>query len=204
MPRVVFGKSGVNRGAWRFLYTLCASALLSAAPRVAWAKKPPITAKSLQVDVGVRYGLELEPGKFNPWRTGYGGAVGYTLKNGFYLGGSFDYYVGQAGPRPAPIVSGNYWQLLAQFGYDVRLSKRWIMRPKVGVGSATLSFEGCDYYVGNEITCLKTRSTDTAIVPGIQLTFVTSVTVTVEARYAMIFNGVEIKDALIGGLGVGF
>lgn len=174
------------------------------APKLAQAAPAPATAKQLSVDFGVRYGYSLESDGYNPWRLGYGGGIGYTLKNALYLGGTFDYYVGEAHPPPAKVVAGNYYSGLAQIGYDYRLSKRWVLRPRVGIGWATLTFEGCIQYIGKRIDCTRTISSDTALVPGLQLMFVSPVNISIEARYTVLMNGEVIKDAAQAGLNLGF
>jgi len=175
----------------------------------AHAKEPaPATVDTLQVDLGVRYGLSFEKLDVNPWRLGWGGAIGYTRENAIYLGASFDYYDGEVKKYPAdnypdPTIGGNYWQALAQVGYDLRLSKRWLWRPKVGVGWATLNFNDCITTIDG-VECAKTYTSETALVPALQLMFVTPVSFSLEARYVMLFNSVTIKHALVGGFGIGF
>jgi hypothetical protein len=170
----------------------------------------PATAEAVQVEAGVRYATGLGSSEYDLWGVGYGGALGYTLKNGLYLGGSFDHYNGEEySYRPAdpssPKVGGNYWQALVQAGYDRPLSKRWIWRPKVGVGWATLNLHDCIPAIEqNRYECAKFISSNTAIVPAVQLMFVSHLTFSLEARYVMLFDSVTIKHAVLGGANIGF
>lgn len=185
-----------------------------AAPREAAATPP--TVEAVQIDLGVRYGLPFESLKYNPWAVGFGGAIGYTLDSAIYLGASFDWFQGEEVEYPAvgyesdPIlVGGNYWQALVHGGWDMELSESFVFRPKVGVGWSTSTLRDCNTLIpeasgDDNVECRKTIKSDTTIAPGVQLIFVSPVTVSLEARFLMLFDSVTIKSAAIGALSIGF
>ena len=57
-----------------------AAVLFATAP----ARAEPKTANSLQLGLGLRYGIEMNEGDFNPWGLGLGIQGGYTLPNAVY------------------------------------------------------------------------------------------------------------------------
>ena len=180
-----------------------------AAPRQAAAAPP--TLETVQIDLGVRYGLALESLDYDPWGFGYGGGIGYTLDSAIYLGATFDWFDGEEVEYPTPtrypepeMVGGNYWQALVHGGYDLELSDRFVFRPKVGVGWSTSTIRDCNTLVGEVVECRKTIKSDTTIAPAAQLIFVSPVTVSLEARFVLLFDSVTIKSAMMGGLSIGF
>ena len=179
-------------------------------PSTAFAAPP--TIERVQIELGGRYGFALESLDYNPWRGGLGGAIGYTLDSAIYLGASFDWFQGEeieyadpANLYPQPVyIGGNYWQALVWGGYDMELSKDFVFRPKVGVGMSTSTLRDCNLDIENKIECLKTIRGETSIVPGAQLIWVSPVTLSLEARFVMLFDSVTIKSAAILGLSIGF
>src|SRR5882724_3644493 len=88
--------------------------LLVATPSFAAA-----TEGSLQIGLGFRYGVELNEGDFNPWGTGLGLEVGYTLPVlPIYVGGNAEYFFGGTLDSPTGKIDGHIWQLTAEGGYD--------------------------------------------------------------------------------------
>lgn len=216
MPRQVFQSFRIGQiplGCWAVVAVL---ACLTT-PSVAAADEPPATLERFQLSVGARYGFDMESAAFDPWTAGAGIAAGYTLSQSIYVGGSFDYFQGEryyylgdafvyqnGVRRESPEVGGNYYQMLAQLGYDMALSRRWVLRPKVGVGAATLDVDECLTDVGNDINCTHTIKTDTTIAPAVELIFVSPITLSAEVRMVMLFDSVTVKTAAIGGLSIGF
>lgn len=163
----------------------------------------PATANSLQLGIGFRYGFELEDGDFNPWGSGIGLDVGYTLPNAVYLGGAFDYFLGEERETDGLTLDANIWQLMAEAGYDVGFGSGpfVVVRPKLGAGVAGLSSEVCVESLG----CDAESETNFALAPGATFLLLTkSVSVSLDLRYDMIFAEEETLNALIFSAGIGF
>jgi hypothetical protein len=161
----------------------------------------PATANSLQLGVGFRYGHSLEDSELNPWGTGLGADVGYTLPSALYVGGVFDYFFGGELEAPDGSLSGNIWQLMAEGGYDLGLGRNVVLRPKVGAGLASYQGEFCVDMFG----CEDTSETNFALAPGATVMLITSgFSLSLDTRYDMIFAEGETLNALIFSLGLGF
>jgi len=168
---------------------------------VASLADPPATANAVQVGLGFRYGHELEEGDFNPWGTGLGLSGGYTLTNGVYAGGNFDYFFGETIEAPDGELSGNIWQLAAEGGYDIGLGDSFVIRPKAGLGIASLNSEFCLDGYG----CSDDSETDFLFAPGTTfLLFTSSVSLSLDLRYDIIFSDPEALNALLFSFGIGF
>ena len=183
--------------------------MLSSALTAHAAKPRANTQRTWQLQGGVRYGLELTSHDYKLWQVGWGGAVGRTLKNSIYIGGSLDAYQGEQfhyipADKRSPFVGGNYWQGQAQVGYDIGLSEHWLWRPKVGAGAARLNVNNCQTLVGNQADCRRTISYNGSLVPGVELIFARDVLVSLEARYALLFDTITIKHAVMGVANLGF
>jgi len=180
---------------WLAAVMIGSAAVLGAVPAAA---DPPATATSLQLGVGFRYGYELEEGDFNPWGTGIGVEIGYTLPSALYFGGNFDYFLGEEGES----LSGNIWQLMAEAGYDLGFGEGpfFVLRPKLGAGVAGYQYELCL----DTTSCQSNSETNFAIAPGATFMILTkSVSVALDFRYDMIFADEQL-NALIFSVGVGF
>jgi len=176
---------------------LAAGGLLFTLP--AWAD-PPATANSIHLSGGFVYGVELIDGDFNPWGPGLGLSVGYTLPNALYGGVNFDYFFGESVGSGGNEFSANVWQLMGEVGYDIGLGKEAVLRPKTGLGIATLNAELCLFG-----TCASDSETDFAIAPGLTAMYVgQSFTVGLDVRFDIIFAEGETPKALLFSLGVGF
>jgi hypothetical protein len=164
------------------------------------AADPPATANVLQFGAGFRYGVELEDGDFNPWGTGLGLAMGYTMPAAVYVGANFDYFFGDTQEFDEGEQSGNIWQLMAEGGYDVGLGKVVVLRPKLGVGLASVKGELC--IPADE--CTEDSSTHFAMAPGAAFLLLTeNFSLGLDVRYDMIFAD-QTLNALIFSAGVGF
>jgi len=163
----------------------------------------PHTAGALQLGLGFRYGALVSDGEPNPWGTGLGFDVGYTLPQAVYLGASFEYFFGGSiDSGVGSSLKSNIWQLSAEGGYDVGLGESFVIRPKVGVGiaSARTSFEGCSAGVA----CDDTTKTKALIAPGLRfMLFTDRVSVSFDVRYALVVMDPSPK-AVIFAAGIGF
>lgn len=161
---------------------------------------PPRTAGSLQLSAGFRYGvMQDDDADVDPWRTGLGLSLGYTTYDGLYVGGVFDYFLGETLSIGEFEVSANVWQLAGEVGYDFMLGSAVMLRPKVSAGVSTLNVEcspgcigdGSDSYVG--------------VAPGLTAQFYAGrVILAVDARYQLVFADPETAKALILSFGIGF
>jgi hypothetical protein len=162
----------------------------------------PRTANSLQLGLGFRYGAMLSDGDYNPWASGLGLDVGYTLPNAIYLGSSFEYFFGTTQQLLGVTIASNIWQLSAEGGYDVGIGRSFVIRPKVGVGVAGFAwtFDGCQ----NDEACDSIKETKAAILPGATfLFFASKFSLAVDVRYEVVLTDPALKG-LIFSFGVGF
>ena len=163
----------------------------------------PHTAGAIQLGLGFRYGALLSEGDLNPWGTGLGLDVGYTLPQAVYLGASFEYFFGGSTELGLGITAkSNIWQLTGEGGYDVGLGEHFVIRPKVGFGiaGAKTSLEGCS----GGVECNSQSDTKALIAPGVRLMlFTEKISVAFDFRYAHVFSDPAAK-ALIFAAGIGF
>lgn len=176
-----------------------AAVLFATAP----AHADPKTANSLQLGLGLRYGVEMNEGDFNPWGIGLGVNGGYTLPNAVYVGGLFEYFFGDSRDVGGIKFKGNLWQVMAEGGYDIGLTPLFVLRPKVGAGLAgtKLSVDDCP----SGLSCTDDSSTDFALAPGVTaMLFLPGFGLSLDVRYDMVFSDPEMGKALIFTAGVGF
>jgi hypothetical protein len=165
------------------------------------------TEGALQIGLGFRYGAELNEGDFNPWGTGIGLEVGYTLPVlPIYVGGNAEYFFGNKislGGTPtiaAGSVESHIWQLSAEGGYDFGLGDHVVLRPKLGLGFASPSVEVC----GGGLPCRKDSETKGLIAPGAKLILMFSrIELSFDGRYAVVLSDPASK-AFIFSVGIGF
>jgi hypothetical protein len=181
------------------------SAMLFAVPSFAG---DAATEGALQIGLGFRYGAELNDGDFNPWGTGIGLEVGYTLPVlPIYVGGNAEYFFGNKinlGGTPsiaAGSVDSHIWQLSAEGGYDFGLGDHVVLRPKLGLGFASPSVEVCG---GGLSSCRKDSETKTLVAPGAKLILMFSrIELSFDGRYAVVLSDPASK-AFIFSAGIGF
>lgn len=158
------------------------------------------TRGAFQLGAGFRYGIEQNEGDVNPWGTGLGLSLGYTMENSFYLGGNFEYFFGETVNIAGAEIDNNVWQLSAEGGYDIGLGKKVVLRPKLGLGLAAWTIDGCPV-----AGCANRSDKDFLIAPGATFLLLTdSFSLSVDARYAMIVAEPDLAKALIFSVGIGF
>lgn len=158
------------------------------------------TREQFQLGAGFRYGVEQNEGDVNPWGSGLGLSLGYTMENSVYLGGNFEYFFGETVDIGGAEIDNNVWQLSAEGGYDIGLGKAIVIRPKVGLGLAAWTIDGCPV-----AGCANRSDKDFLIAPGATfLLLARSFSLSVDARYAMIVAEPELAKALIFSVGIGF
>jgi len=165
---------------------------------------PPATAGAVQLGLGFRYGFEMNDGDFNPWGPGLGLDIGYTLPNALYLGANAEYFFGETvDVEGLGELKGNVWQVTAEVGYDLGLGDRVVIRPKVGLGVASLNSESC-VDLGSDEVCTDDSSTNFAATPGVDLLYLGEhFSLTVDVRYDLIFADPTAKAVLLS-VGFGF
>jgi hypothetical protein len=95
--------------------------------------------KPISVGLLLGYGISLEDGG-NPWGLGFGLRGGYNI-DAIFLGARFVYYVGETEEIGPVELSTNVWELGIEGGYDLPAGPV-IIRPGLGLGIASYSFEG--------------------------------------------------------------
>jgi hypothetical protein len=150
--------------------------------------------------LGFRYGISLNDGDLNPWGTGLGLDVGFTMPNAVYVGGNVEYFFGGSTKIAGFDVDANIWQVSGELGYDVGLGDNFVIRPKAGVGFAGLVGKSC----ASDGTCETSSSTKFAFAPGATLMLLTSkFSLSLDTRYDLIFTDTTQKGVIFS-VGVGF
>jgi hypothetical protein len=165
----------------------------------------PATQGALQLGIGFRYGVDLNDSELNPWGTGLGVDVGYTLKNAVYVGGNFEYFFGESlASGGAEDLTFNVWQWAAEGGYDVGLGDSIVIRPKLGLGSASFMGGGC-FGSDSASVCAGDSQSAFALFPGATFLLLTrTFSLSFDARYELAFTDPKLSKALIFSLGIGF
>jgi hypothetical protein len=160
----------------------------------------PATANVLQLGVGFRYGVDLKDENVNPWGTGLGLDIGYTLPMAVYVGANFDYFFGESKDVLGIKTSANIWQLSAEGGYDFGIGPNFVIRPKVGVGMASVRAELCP----DGTDCVSDSQTKLLVAPGATFALLTSsFSLSLDFRYDLVFADETMKGLIIAA-GVGF
>lgn len=159
------------------------------------------TEGALQFGLGFRYGVELNEGDLNPWGTGIGLELGYTLPElPIYVGGNVEYFFGGTLDSPLGEIDSNIWQLSAEGGYDIGLGEHFVLRPKLGLGYAYVSSETC--ITGGD--CSSDSDGKPLIAPGAKfMFFLSKLQLDFDARYAIVTSDPSAK-AFIFSIGIGF
>jgi hypothetical protein len=126
------------------LWTMVAGCWVLALAARAHAQTP-FTEHRMQLGGGLDYGLYLNNMGEDiptPYGLGFNARAGYTLKPNLYLGGELNYFLGATQRFPEyGDVEGSLSVLHygAEVGYDVGLGPSFALRPKLGLGSATVA-----------------------------------------------------------------
>ncbi len=181
----------------------------SAAAEEPWtAARPTISA---QLDYGIFTGDD-EGTDLNPYGLGIGLKGGYTLDQGVYVGGAFDYFFGGSEEGSVPgvgsgEVSFNIWTLQAEVGYDLGLMPEAVLRPKLGLGLTSLGGESC-FTVGGQENCEDGESqSNFSLSPGAQFLYsLDGPFITADVRYNIVFTSDNEGDGngLLFGVGAGY
>jgi hypothetical protein len=120
---------------------------------------PALTWSHGQMNGGARFGSDN-------LNLGFGARGGYTLQNGIYLGGLFDYFIGQSQSATnggtTLTASAHLWQIGFEGGFDFALTDVLMVRPFLGVGIAEASGDVCIDQIGGA-QCMSVSSSDSFI-----------------------------------------
>lgn len=185
----------MKRSTWAGLFSGLAAACV-ALPAFA----EPATSGALQLGLGFRYGVEMNQGDANPWATGLGINGGYTLPAiPIYLGGNIEYFFGNKLTTPGFESKSRLWQIHAEGGYDIELTDMFVLRPKLGLGPATVTGEACAFG-----TCFSDTKTYMSVAPGATfMVFTPVIRLSFDARYELVLAD-ETAKAFIFSAGIGF
>lgn len=132
------------------LGVLCVAGLAAgAAPASAQElQRGLVTANKLSLGASVGYAFRVsDDGDLdddaNPYGVGLGLRGGYTLGGGLYLGGLFNYFLGES--AGGDVVNGrvNQMNIAGEAGFDIALGERAVLRPVVGLGASIAMGEIC-------------------------------------------------------------
>jgi hypothetical protein len=154
------------------------------------------TLEKPQVGIGLGYGLWAgeDIGDYNPYGIGFAVHGGYTLPMGVFIGGNFDYFLGDSEGDS----SWNVYQFMVEGGYDIGLGPTAVIRPQLGLGYTTYHAEACFLD-----TCIDASSSDPSIAPGVRfLMDFGSVYGHASARYNHPFSDGN-ADGILLGVGAG-
>ena len=171
------------------LWVLLAPQVASAAPGFTWRKAT--------INGGPRFGSD-------DLNFGAGINGGYTLDQGVYLGGLFNYFLGETNDFTAgPIeneVGFDAWFLMFEGGYDLGLGRALVLRPSFAAGLVTAHSRICQRGPGGETCDSDTESEFEAALSGQLLYNIDGLTIGPELRlFFGDFNGVWIGFN-IGGM----
>ena len=122
-----------------------------------------------QMSGGARYGSDN-------LNLGLGARGGYTLPNGVYLGGMFDYFIGEtqtvSSGGTSLTASAHLWDIGAEGGFDFALTDAVMVRPFIGLGIAEASGQVCMDQIGGPM-CIAASNSDSFIEFGGLINYLT-------------------------------
>ena len=128
----------------------------------AYYPPPALTWSHGQMNGGARYGSDN-------LNLGFGARGGYTLPNGVYIGGLFDYFIGESQSETlggtTVSASAHLWDIGAEGGFDFALTDKLMVRPFLGIGLATATGDICMDQVGGPM-CVHASNDDSFIEIG--------------------------------------
>lgn len=100
----------------------------------ATALERPFTQEKAQVSGHLGGGIYLGDGNLNPYGFGLGARGGYTFNLPIYVGGLMDIFVGEKDSFPAGEAKAHSFIFQGEVGYDLGITRRVVIRPKMGLG----------------------------------------------------------------------
>ena len=130
---------------------------------------PAFTAEKPQIGLGLDYGIWTgdDIGDFNPYGIGISVLGGYTLPMGVYIGGNFDYFLGDSEGDSKLNIYG----FDVEGGYDIGVAPNLVVRPQLGIGYTTFHNEICIEDVPGlfEGGCVDASDSKFSLAPGARL-----------------------------------
>ena len=122
------------------LIVICLVALLLAlgSATTAAAQNTALTAGKGTVSATLGYGIYVGEGDGNPYGLGLGVRGGYTLDMNLYVGGLFNFFVGETDSVGGVDSSARFIQIAAEVGYDIAVESV-VIRPSLGIGAGIFS-----------------------------------------------------------------
>lgn len=164
----------------------------------------PFTQEKAQISGHVGYGFAMDDNyaDLNVYSFGFGARGGYTFYPPIYVGGVFDFFIGESEDVTAPFVStevsANAWLVQAEVGYDFGVSQSVVLRPKAGIGVTTVNAEICTGPI--LVTCPDDSESDFSFAPGLEIPIdLGGLYIAPEAR----FNLVDDASGFIMAFGIG-
>lgn len=192
------------RHAWLGLLVAVGMMLGAVAPASAQSRRTRVTSDRVTLGASLGYGFRItDEGDLdddaNPYGLGLGARVGYTVDSGLYLGGLFNYFVGESVGNDSVNGRLNQLNVAGVAGYDIAFGQRAVLRPGVGVGATVVTGEVC---VAGE--CIEDRTDPYLLVaPSLELIIsIGSLYFGGEARYMWLPDD-EIPDGALFGVNVG-
>jgi hypothetical protein len=102
----------------------------------AFAFPPAYTAGKLQLAGSLAYGSDN-------MNTGFGAQLGYTLPMNLYLGGRFEYFLGNKQTVMEVTATGHGYLFVIEGGYDFEPARNLVLRPLIGAGNMWAVAEIC-------------------------------------------------------------
>ncbi len=165
----------------------------------AQALEEPFTRNMVSASGQLGYGLWLHDSDINGYGFFLGGSGGYTLPFNLYLGGRFDYHLGEKEDLLGDsFVRGSSWLLHLEAGYDLGLTKNVVLRPKVGLGPMQLVAKACLEFLGGR-ECDSSTATAFSMAMGVEAPIeLGPVYLSPETRFNFYFGDAEANGFLFG------
>lgn len=138
------------------------STLVLTAPVAAQEAAP--TAEKITLSATLGYGISMDDGDFNPYGLGLGVRGGYTLDMNVYVGGFFNFFLGESEEILGVDVSARILPLALEGGYDI-VAGPVVIRPTLGLGLAIAMSSASGSQGGVEIDSSDTE-TRLLLAPG--------------------------------------
>ena len=173
-------------------------ALVSAEAR---ALEPPFSEGRFGVGGGIRFGG-------NDLNFGLGGDIGYTVpQTPIHIGALGDYWFGDREEQSAfgatVSAEASGWDMLGVVGYDLGITKTFVVRPYGGGGIFHADGEACTGFPGEPVECIVVSESDAAGVFGGRALFLLGDTLHLGAEIRVLFAE-ETAGILAGNVGAVF
>ena len=145
----------------------------------------------MQLQAGPRYGT-------HDLNLGFGGRAGFLLRDHFWLGGSFDYFLGHQSRGATLTDKFRMWNAGGEVGYDLGLADGLWLRPYLGFGLARTDETVCGPGVTGEmcVSAAQGSSNRPVFTPGGLLMYTIGiVTVSGDVRLRSVVGSWDLADS---------